>query len=67
MLLAAIIENLPYMAIIVPVLIGVGLILCFAEALIPGFGVCGVLGILMLVGGTVYFTLGKMSFIGLLS
>ncbi len=62
MFLTAIIENLPYMAIIVPVLIGVGLILCFAEALIPGFGVCGVLGILMLVGGTVYFTLGINEF-----
>lgn len=62
MLLSAIIENLPYMAIIVPVLIGIGLILCFAEALIPGFGICGVLGIIMLVGGTVYFTLGINEF-----
>lgn len=62
MLLAAIIQNLPYMAIIVPVLLGIGLILCFVEAIIPGFGVCGILGILMLVGGTVYFTLGINEF-----
>ena len=41
MLLTAIIQNLPYMAIIVPVLLSIGLILCFAEAIIPGFGVCG--------------------------
>ena len=62
MFLTAIIQNLPYMAIIVPVLLAIGLILCFAEAIIPGFGVCGVLGILMLVGGTVYFTLGINEF-----
>lgn len=62
MLLAAIIENLPYMSIIVPILLGVGLILCLAEGFIPGFGVCGVMGILMLVGGTVYFTLGINQF-----
>lgn len=58
MLLTAIIANLPYFEIIVPVLIGLGLILCIVEAMIPGFGVCGILGILMLVAGTVYFTLG---------
>ena len=62
MFLTAIIQNLPYMAIIVPVLLVIGLILCFAEAIIPGFGICGILGILMLVGGTVYFTLGINEF-----
>ncbi len=62
MLLAAIIQNLPFMEIIVPVLIGIGLILCVAEAFIPGFGVCGILGIIMLVAGTVYFALGINEF-----
>ena len=62
MLLAAIIQNLPYMEIIVPVLLVVGLVLCVVEAFIPGFGVCGILGILMLVSGTIYFTLGINEF-----
>lgn len=58
MILAAIIPNLPYMAIIVPILIVIGLIFCVVEAFVPGFGVFGILGLLMLVAGTVYFTLG---------